>query len=109
MGKYQHEHDEFYHSRAWQELRLAALERDHWLCQSCLKAGKIRPASTVHHKRAVRDFPGLALDPSNLITLCPSCHNKMHDEKGRYRTRRAKKKKASRVPGAIIFKANKEL
>lgn len=80
--------DPFYKSRAWRQARLAALERDHWICQDCLaskRAGamiRARQATVVHHKLSVEQRPDLRLELDNLISLCDACHNKRHPEKG---------------------------
>ncbi len=80
--------DPFYTSTAWRKLREQALIRDHYECQQCVKLmemGKLfRPsrATMVHHiiPRTLR--PDLELDLDNLISLCDSCHNKEHPERG---------------------------
>ena len=64
----------FYHKPAWRKLRLLALQRDHYLCQACLRGGKITPATEVHHIRELEDFPELGLELSNLESLCWNCH-----------------------------------
>lgn len=42
----------------------------------------MREAKTVHHIKHLEDAPELAFEDSNLISLCYSCHNKAHPEKG---------------------------
>ena len=80
--------DPFYKSNAWARARRAALERDLWLCQDCMAARrrgemvKPRAATVVHHIKPVEMYPELRLELSNLISLCESCHNKRHPEKG---------------------------
>ena len=37
----------FYQCRAWRRARLLALQRDHYLCQACLKKGRITKATEV--------------------------------------------------------------
>ena len=64
----------FYHKPAWRKLRLLALQRDHYLCQECLRRGKITAATEVHHIKELNDFPELGLDLSNLESLCWQCH-----------------------------------
>lgn len=73
---------EFYHSRAWTIKRRAILRRDGYLCQECKRYGKRREAVTVHHIKHLDEHPELALEDSNLVSLCNACHNKMHPEKG---------------------------
>ena len=66
----------FYHTTAWRRLRRAALSRDHYVCQACLRNGTRPPhtATEVHHKKPLEDFPELALDLDNLESLCWQCH-----------------------------------
>lgn len=70
--------DPFYKTAAWLHLRVRVLDRDHWWCQVC----KRRPASTVHHKRPISEYPELALDEENCEAICAVCHNREHPEKG---------------------------
>lgn len=65
----------FYHKTAWRKLRQLALQRDHYICQNCLKKeNKITRATEVHHIRSIADYPELALDLDNLTSLCWDCH-----------------------------------
>lgn len=70
--------DPFYLSRAWRDLRVVALSRDHHLCQSCLSRGRLRPADVVHHIQSIETHPELALALDNLRSLCIMCHNRLH-------------------------------
>ena len=73
----------FYPSRAWKQLRLLALRRDHWRCTVCgIHVGGPR-RSRVDHIKPARTHPELALTLSNLRVLCPSCDNQSHREKWR--------------------------
>lgn len=73
---------DFYRSKAWQTKRERILRRDGYLCQECRKYGRRREAVTVHHIKHLEDHPELALEDSNLVSLCNACHNKAHPEKG---------------------------
>lgn len=64
----------FYQSRAWRRVRLMALQRDHYLCQECLKKKRIRTATEVHHIQPLEEYPELGLELSNLRSLCWWCH-----------------------------------
>ena len=47
-------------------------------------------ADEVHHIKELREYPELALDDDNLVSLCAKCHNMRH---GRIIKRFAKRKK----------------
>lgn len=49
------------------------------MCRECLRYGKSTPATTVHHINPLEHNKALALVSKNLISLCETCHNKMHD------------------------------
>lgn len=72
----------FYHTKAWQDARLATLKRQHYLCQVCLHEGKVTPANTVHHIVPIRDDWSKRLDEDNLEVICLEHHNQEHPEKG---------------------------
>jgi len=72
----------FYKTKTWKRLRESILRRDHYQCQHCKRYGRMRQATTVHHIKHLDEYPELACDPHNLISLCDSCHNLMHPEKG---------------------------
>lgn len=61
---------------SYQALRQQVLRRDGWRCQLCGAMTNLE----VHHRK----FRGRAGDDSeeNLITLCVSCHGKMHSQRG---------------------------
>lgn len=59
-------------SYRWEKLRKRILQRDGYLCQSCLSAGRITPANEVDHiKPRVR---GGTDAEDNLRSLCSPCH-----------------------------------
>lgn len=64
----------FYHSPAWRRLRVLALQRDHYLCQACLRQKRITIATQVHHKIPIAEDASLALRLDNLESLCWDCH-----------------------------------
>lgn len=64
----------FYQKAAWRRLRRQALERDHYLCQECLRHRRFTKATEVHHKKPVEKYPELALELDNLESLCWTCH-----------------------------------
>lgn len=52
------------------------LERDNYTCQNCGAYGK-NTILNVHHLMSWAEYPLLAYEVSNGITLCKSCHNKL--------------------------------
>nr|WP_259544984.1 HNH endonuclease signature motif containing protein [Heyndrickxia oleronia] len=74
----------FYQSREWRELRLVALERDNYECQSCKRRGKYSKAQNVHHIKEVKEYPELALELDNLESICIRCHNLEHKRLEKY-------------------------
>ena len=74
---------EFYTSPQWKAKRAAILSRDGYMCRECKRYGRQREATTVHHIKHYDEYPELALESDNLISLCEACHNKMHPEKAK--------------------------
>lgn len=80
--------DPFYHSGPWLAARELALERDHRMCQICVaafRAGNMRrprKATIVHHIIPRTERPDLELDLDNLQSVCATCHNQEHPDKG---------------------------
>lgn len=70
---------EFYKSTKWERKRQRILRRDGFNCQICKRYGKMRLASHVHHIYPLEEYPELAMQDWNLISLCNACHNRMHD------------------------------
>ena len=71
----------FYKRAVWVKLRRQALERDHYLCQECLRRGRITKAREVHHVRPLEEYPELGLTLSNLESLCHDCHERTKERK----------------------------
>lgn len=74
---------EFYTSPQWKSKRAAILARDGYMCQRCKRYGRQREATTVHHIKHYDEYPELALESDNLISLCEACHNFFHPEKAK--------------------------
>jgi 5-methylcytosine-specific restriction endonuclease McrA len=74
--------DPFYASTAWRAARLAACRRAHWRCEWCGADCRAKGASRVDHRRPRLAAPALALEPTNLRLLCPTCDNRRHADKG---------------------------
>lgn len=80
----------FYRSSSWESLRQEALKRDNYECQMCKREGKVHLDSqkvegerksiqlNVHHIKEIEDYPELALELDNLMTICLQHHNKEH-------------------------------
>ena len=68
-----------YADKRWTTLRARILRRDGYLCQQCLRYGKHRAATTVHHCYPAGMYPELAWERWNLVSLCTQCHDAMHD------------------------------
>ena len=58
---------------AWDRLRAQILRRDSYLCQHCLPA-RVETATGCHH--VLPKAKSGTDDPSNLISLCRTCHEK---------------------------------
>lgn len=72
----------FYKSKAWQAVRENVMQRDARLCVDCLAEGRYTAAEEVHHieeltPENIKD-PAVALNMSNLVSLCRECHKKRH-------------------------------
>lgn len=108
-------------SARWHEVRAAVIARDCGLCRDCAERGLIRVATEVHHivpvetagASAVR-MEELALDSTNLISLCHACHRERHRElrlhgaRGRERRRYRDETEFDRIfgrstPGGIFL------
>jgi 5-methylcytosine-specific restriction endonuclease McrA len=75
-------------SKKWKNKRQYILHRDGFLCQECRKYGRNVEAKIVHHIVEVDDEPSLKMVNNNLISVCYSCHNRLHPEKGGHRIKR---------------------
>ena len=74
----------FYGSADWRDVREQALKRDRYECQFYngnftqreQKPDRLRlvKATTVHHIKPIKQFPELALDLNNLVSLSHEAH-----------------------------------
>ena len=64
----------FYWSKEWKKIRESALIRDNYLCQDCLKLGRITKATDVHHIIKLKIDYKKRNDIDNLVSLCKKCH-----------------------------------
>ncbi|MGM9641465.1 MAG: HNH endonuclease [Faecousia sp.] len=67
------------YGRAWKRIRDRHISQ-HPLCEECEKQGRLVPAEEVHHKKPISQGGTHARD--NLMSLCRSCHTKIHHEIG---------------------------
>ena len=86
---------EIYNSREWKELTVLK-KRANPLCEQCIKDGEaigipggyVKSVECVHHiipietARTKEEMRRLAFDWNNLMSLCQSCHNRIHKELG---------------------------
>ncbi|MEA4928576.1 MAG: HNH endonuclease signature motif containing protein [Candidatus Limiplasma sp.] len=88
LRRYEKQVDPFYRTRAWEQVREAAMQRDHGMCVECMAeyercdGVRPRPATLVHHVIPRSERPDLALALDNLESLCADHHAKKHPEKG---------------------------
>ena len=66
-------------ARAWKRIR-DRYAAEHPLCEMCLKEGRLTPVQEVHHILPVSKGGTHARD--NLMSLCQSCHTKIHHDLG---------------------------
>lgn len=71
--------DAFYNKTIWRKIRKEAKERDRNECQMCKRKGLHEMGTEVHHIVEIKDNLNLALELSNLTTLCRACHNRVHN------------------------------
>lgn len=67
------------YGRAWKRIR-DRYAAAHPLCEMCLKEGRLTPVEEVHHILPISQ--GGDHRESNLMSLCQSCHTKIHLEMG---------------------------
>ena len=67
------------YGRAWKRIRDRYVHK-HPLCEQCLKEGRYVAVEEVHHIVPLAE--GGSNDESNLMSLCRSCHEKIHRERG---------------------------
>ena len=74
-------HPEFHkrYGRSWREVR-AKYVLTHPFCEECFKKGILVPVEEVHHIIPVNE--GGTNEAHNLMSLCKSCHNRIHIERG---------------------------
>ena len=71
--------DPFYKSDKWLRKRKTILIRDEYMCQECLKRHHMEQATCVHHIFPRDQYISYQYENWNLISLCDSCHDSMHN------------------------------
>lgn len=74
------------YGRSWREIRYR-YAKAHPYCEKCFSEGRMVPLDEVHHKIPLSR--GGTNDPDNLMSLCQSCHTKIHLELGDRKPRKA--------------------
>lgn len=79
----------FYKWNKWYRVREKVLKMDKYECQRCKKMHRYSPAQTVHHVYEFKKYPEYGLSVfvenengvkvRNLISLCNTCHNLIHN------------------------------
>lgn len=72
----------FYVSKEWKHLA-KEVRKEQKECQRHKEKKSYAAASTVHHKKPIKQFPKLALTKSNLELLCDSCHREEHNKENK--------------------------
>ena len=67
------------YGRVWKRVRDAYV-KEHPFCEECFKKGIMVPVEEVHHIKPLSE--GGNHNKSNLISLCKSCHARIHAERG---------------------------
>lgn len=67
------------YGRVWKRVRDAYV-KEHPFCEECFKKGIMVPVEEVHHIKPLSE--GGNHNKSNLISLCKSCHARIHAQRG---------------------------
>ncbi len=67
------------YGRAWKRIR-DSYAKEHPFCELCYKKGLLVPMEQVHHIKPLAEGGDHSRD--NLISLCASCHARIHAERG---------------------------
>ena len=67
------------YGRVWKRIRDNYV-KDHPFCEKCFEKGVLAEVEEVHHIKPLSE--GGTHERSNLISLCKSCHGRIHAERG---------------------------
>ena len=87
-----------YKSKRWKVKQGRCLRKAGYACQECARYGKRADANTAHHVYPAEEYPGYAWEDWNLIALCATCHNAMHDRTTRELTAEGERWKKKITP-----------
>ncbi len=63
----------------WPKIR-ERYAKAHPFCEKCYEEGRLVPVEHVHHIKPLKE--GGTHDEDNLMSLCKSCHSRIHSERG---------------------------
>ena len=69
------------YGKTWHRIRTRYVKM-HPFCEECLKSGVLVPVQEVHHILPLTE--GGTNEESNLVSLCKSCHSRIHAGTGRF-------------------------
>ncbi|OLS02892.1 HNH endonuclease [Tissierella creatinophila DSM 6911] len=69
-----------YNNKQWTIVKQRAEFRDNNLCILCLSNKTIKSSQAVHHIIELKEDISKAFDLNNLICLCESCHQSVHNK-----------------------------
>ena len=67
------------YGRVWKRVRDSYV-KEHPFCELCFENGMMKQVEEVHHKQPLSE--GGTHDRENLISLCKSCHARIHAKRG---------------------------
>ena len=67
------------YGKQWRRIRSIYIKA-HPYCEECYRKGIMTPVEEVHHIKPLSE--GGTNDFSNLMSLCKSCHSRIHAERG---------------------------
>lgn len=70
----------FYSSDPWRLKRDKIKDKDNGCCLLCLNEHKIKSMDTVHHIIELKEDWDKRFEEDNLISLCESCHQVVHNK-----------------------------